>query len=179
MRGQTEAPFQLLIAAVMLAMLIPLAFYLFQQYQVWESQERIRNNMETLARELETVANLGEGQKVIDVDLSVYGGPNFRVDYFKLMKPGERVCMDSCHTPHCWMIRAMVNNTQTNQPMIAPGIRPVCIRIPFNVDVKTSGCPSGYVDLYTSPQEFLKPQVQRIVAIKEGYTVYLCRESNS
>ncbi len=176
-KGQVEAPFQLLIAAVMLGMLLPIAFYLFSQYQVWESQERVRNNMETLARELETVANLGEGIKYIDVDLSVYSGPDFRVDYFTLKNPGESVCMEGCHTPHCWVIRAVMNDTETGREMLVAGLPQVCVRIPFNVDFRSSGCDSipgmegQYQDLTTN----LEPGFYRIVAIKKGYTVYLCK----
>ena len=179
-RGQTEAPFQLLIAAVMLSMLLPIAFYLFQQYQVWESQERVKNNMETLARELETVANLGEGQKYIDVDLSVYGGPNFRVDNFSLYYPSQSTCMYGCHTPHCMLLKPYVEGKNGTR-LIAPGLSPVCVRIPFNVEFSTqSGFCSGkgFTDLALDTEEsggfLLTPGVHRIIAIKKGYKVYLC-----
>ncbi len=181
--GQVEAPFQLLIAAVMLGMLLPIAFYLFGQYQMWESQERVRNNMETLAREIEVVANLGEGIKYIDVDLNVYTGPNFRVDNFSIANPGQDVCLQGCHTPHCMQVRAYYvqeigpTGKKTPRKMIPPDLPPVCIRIPFNVDVTTEGCSQiegmkgQYVDLGVD----LNPGFHRIVAIKKGYTVYLCK----
>ncbi len=172
-KGQTEAPFQLLIAAVMLSMLLPIAFYLFQQYQIWESQERVRNNMETLARELETVANLGEGQKYITVDLSVYGGPNFRVDHFELVHPSSSDCMMACHTPNCWELRAIANNytAKHESPILVQGLGYVCIRVPFNVDFQTTGCGYGYEDLAV---DSIQPGIHQIVAIKKGYTVHLC-----
>ncbi|GEM_PF-4351980 len=175
-KGQVEAPFQLLIAAAMLGLLLPIAFYLFSQYQMWESQERVRNNMESLAREIEIVANLGEGVKYIDVDLNVYGGPNFRVDNFSISNPGEDVCLQGCHTPHCMQIRAYyVQEIEggESKKLIPPDLPPVCIRIPFNVDLTTVGCSNvgEYDDLGTD----LSPGFHRIVAIKKGYTVYLCK----
>ncbi len=182
-KGQTEAPFQLLIAAVMLSMVLPISFYLFQQFQVWESQERVKNNMETLARELETVANLGEGEKYISVDLSVYGGPNFRIDGFDLYKPSQDICMTACHTPHCMLLRAYKNQTDIDRPLMA-GVPQVCVRIPFNVDFKTQGCSSvgqGLSDLMADPWGEsgvgFEPGFHSFVAIKKGYSVYLCESS--
>ena len=182
-KGQSEAPFQLLIAAVMLSMLLPIVFYLFNQYQVWESQERVRNNMETLARELETVANLGEGQKYIDVDLNVYGGADFRVDNFTIYNPGQDVCMLKCHTPHCNVIKPYLLSNITGEPkeLIVPKLGMTCIRIPFNVQFDTKSCPKGYKTLPQAENSGVNiaPGVYRFIAIKDGYSVHLCVPKNN
>ncbi len=175
-KGQTEAPFQLLIAAVMLSMVIPISFYLFQQYQVWSSKERVQNNMEELARELETVANLGSGEKYISVDLNVYSGPHFSVDYFTLDSPGSDMCMRSCHTPNCIILRAHTLNPVTHQVENA-NLSPVCVRVPFNVEFVSNSCPPGKnLNTLASNGVFkLNTTYITILAIKQGYQVYLCK----
>ena len=173
-RGQTEAPFQLLIAAVMLSMVIPISFYLFQQYQVWSSKERVQNNMNELARDLETVANLGEGEKYININFEVYSGPQFSLDHFVLSSPTEDDCMMGCHTPHCLLLSAYSRKSTTDSL-----ISSVCVRIPFNVEFETSGCSNFNLENLHSDNGVngvdFNATYLSLVAIKRGYKVYLCK----
>ncbi|MCK4327708.1 MAG: hypothetical protein KAW41_04495 [Candidatus Diapherotrites archaeon] len=176
-RGQEEAPFSLLLAVAMMALVIPIAAYMFQGFQAWECQQRIENNMETFARELELAATLGGGKRVVDIDLSLYACPGVHVDNFTLKNPGQDRCQEVCHDPNCRILEAVYEefDDETGESLgLSVASQPVCVRIPVNVDFSTLDCdPSeGYEPL---AGEGLAPGYYRIALIKEGYRVRVCR----
>jgi len=182
-RGQEEAPFSLLLAVAMMAMVIPIAVHLFNTFQGWECEQRISNNMETLARELELASTLGGGKRVVDVDLSLSACSNVRVDNFTLKGPGEDRCQEICHDPNCRILEAVYEefDSDTGKSLgLSAAAPPVCVRIPVNVDFSTLGC-EQYSDSSGNPYtdlgaggESLTPGYYRIAMIKEGYRVRIC-----
>jgi hypothetical protein len=170
-KGQEEGPFALLLAAVMLAMLIPIVASLFSQFQQWECESRIENNVETLAREFELAATLGGGVRQVVVDLGASGCGNLVVDRFRIEEPDQGTCIDQCQTPHCRVIKAVQvlpanyeDPTLAGQEMVV--VPPVCVRVPSNVEFSTTVDPTS--DL---AQRFLTPGVHTLEFKKTGLSV--------
>lgn len=173
-KAQEEAPFSLLLAAVMIVMVIPIAMYLFNQFQSWECEQRLQNNMETFAREMEIASTLGGGERIIDVDLSIYACPGFRVDNFTLTKPMSDRCLEMCHDPNCRILSAEYTQVDpdTGQKTTSIAAQPVCIRIPFNVEFVTDECVGDLLPI----TDYLEPDYHTIVLQKIGYKVTVCEK---
>ncbi len=186
-RGQEEAPFSLLLAVAMMAMVLPIAAHLFTTFQGWECEQRIENNLETFARELELAATLGGGQRIVDVDLSLYSCPGIRVDNFTLKKPDPQRCQETCHDPNCRVLEAIFEDFDgdTGESLgLSVAVPPVCVRIPVNVEFLSYGCSefeynnNQLEDLTTTSaieDDVLGPGFYRIALIKKGYKVWVCR----
>ncbi len=174
-RGQEEAPFSLLLAVAMMALVIPIAAYMFQNFQTWECHQRISNNLESFARELELASTLGGGKRIVDVDLSLYSCPGIRVDNFTLTQPGQDRCQEMCHDPNCRVLEAVYEDfdPDTGQSLgLSVATEPVCVRIPVNVAFITTDCqPPEEVPL----GESLTPGYYRLSLTKEGYKVKICQ----
>lgn len=168
-KAQEEAPFQMLLAVAMLAMVLPLAMYLFQQFQEWQCRARIQNNMESFAREMELAATLGGGQRFVDVDLRTYACGNFRVDNFTLERPTQDRCLELCHEPNCWVMHAKYMDYSVDPPEESIATEPVCIRIPFNVEITTESC-GGYEEV----GNIISTDYHTFVFEKIGNTVTMC-----
>lgn len=173
-RGQESAPFSLLLAVAMMALVIPIAAYMFQSFQGWECQQRISNNMESFARELELASTLGGGKRIVDVDLSLYSCPGIRVDNFTLKKPGEDRCQEMCHDPNCRVLSAVYEDfdPDTGESLgLSVATPPVCVRIPVNVEILPTGCNPPDEPL----GESMAPGYYRISLAKSGYKVSICQ----
>jgi len=179
-RGQEEAPFSLLLAVAMMAMVIPIAAYMFEGFQGWECEQRITNNLESFARELELAATLGGGRRIVDVDLSLYACPGVQVDNFTMKALGEDRCQELCHDPNCRVLDAVYTEYDSDTGE-AIGIQSavgttVCVRIPVNVDFSTTDCdPSQGYEPLAGGGDTLAPGFYRIVLMKEGYKVKVCQ----
>ena len=176
MRGQEEGPFALLLAAVMLGLLIPIVASLFGQFQQWECESRISNNLETMAREFELSATLGGGERRVLVDLGAYACGSVEVTRFSMSAPDEGECMDYCQTPHCRRLMAVHEWPQGTDfaGQIEPVVPPVCVRIPLNVEVDTSNCPAGLSDVDLTA---LEPGVHTFVLTKNVFAVKICEDT--
>jgi len=173
-KGQVEMPFELLLAVAMLVMLMPIVFFMFNQFQDWECQQRIGNNMETLARDIELAATLGGGVRTIEVDMGTYGCDRVRVDNFTISSPGNDKCLELCHDPNCRLMSAVYTEySYEGENEILAAMPDVCIRIPFNIDFTTQGC---RLIGYSSVDEQIDPKNHRFLLTKQGYTVQFCEE---
>lgn len=175
-RGQEEAPFSLLLAVAMMALVIPIAAYMFQGFQSWECEQRISNNLESFARELELASTLGGGKRIVDVDLTLYACPGVRVDNFTIKEPGQNNCQELCHDPNCRIVEAVYQeyDPDTGEPTtLSVAAPPVCVRIPVNVDFTTTKCDPNK-DEYPLGGS-LAPGFYRLALIKEGYEVRICQ----
>jgi type II secretory pathway pseudopilin PulG len=172
-KGQEEAPFSLLLAVAMIAMVIPIAFYLFTQLQQSQCQSQIQNDMETFARELELATTLGGGQRIVDVALTTCA--NIQVDNFTLKDPGTDVCQEACHDPNCRLLSTSATRFEGDEAFTGPvtGLSPVCIRVPLNVQFTTEECEAGTLPI----GEAIVPGVHRLVLTKVGYTVKVCEKA--
>lgn len=171
-KGQEEAPFSLLLAVAMLAMVMPMSFYLLNQFQEYECQQRIANNMATFAREIELASTLGGGIRTVDVDLSSYGCVGARVDRFKMTAPPEERCVDICHDPNCRILSGLYLDYSLDPPE-ENIVHDVCIRIPFNIEFTSQGCELNGL---TSIGEEIEPGYHKIILEKKGYKVQMCEE---
>ena len=173
-RGQEEAPFSLLLAVAMMSMVIPIAAYMFQNFQGWECEQRLTNSLESFARELELASTLGGGRRIVDVDLSLYACPGVRVDNFTIEFPGASRCQDMCHDPNCRIINAIYMDFDDEGNPTEPSIAtpPVCVRIPVSVTFTTTGCTGAdESDLGTE----LPPGYYRLSLTKQGREVRICQ----
>ena len=173
-RGQESAPFSLLLAVAMMVLVIPIAAYMFQNFQTWECHQRISNNLESFARELELASTLGGGNRIVDVDLSLYSCPGIRVDNFTIEKPDEERCMENCHDPTCRILSAVYEDfdPDTGESLgLSVATEPVCVRIPVNVEFTTTDCTPPEEPLSNS----LSPGYYRISLHKNKYEVKICQ----
>lgn len=153
----------------MLALLIPIVASLFGQFQQWECESRISNNIETLAREFELAARLGGGKRTITVDLGASGCGSIVVNKFAIEPMDQGDCIDICQTPHCRLIKAIYHRPpdedfpQGQEEIVVPA---VCIRMPANVQMH-------YVGNTTLDDNYLEPGVYTLVFEKKGLDVYV------
>ena len=173
-KAQVEMPFELLLAVAMLTMLMPIVLFMFNQFQDWDCQQRITNNMETLARDIELAATLGGGVRTIEVDMGTYGCERIQVDNFTISPPGEDKCLELCHDPNCMLLSATYTSYDPEGGSETLAAMPdICIRIPFNIEFTTQGC---RLIGYSSVEEHIAPKRHRFRLSKEGYTVQFCEE---
>ena len=174
-RGQEEAPFSILLAVAMMAMVIPIAAYMFQSFQAWECQQRLDNNLQTFARDLELASALGGGKRIVDIDLSLSSCSGIDIDRFVLASPGMDRCQEICHDPNCKLLQAVYDERDPDTGEIVDtsiATDPVCVRIPVNVNFVTNDCHGDEFPL--SKDGNFKPGYYRLSLEKIGYTVKVC-----
>ncbi|MBN3037610.1 MAG: hypothetical protein JW834_04135 [Candidatus Diapherotrites archaeon] len=177
-KGQEEAPFSMLLAVAMLAMVLPIAMFLFSTFQDWQCEQEVQNNLQSLARDLELAATLGGGERTIEVDLTKSLCGDFRVDNFTLLAPGEDQCIDYCHDPNCRILRGTYidysERDEAGNPEVQLATQDVCVRIPSNVRFVTTGCAAGGGGELFDIGEDIRPGYHIFKIKKEGFEVRLC-----
>jgi len=170
-RGQQAAPFALLLAVAVLAVMIPVTFNLVNQYQTDQARSEMQNKLSTFAREIELAATLATGKKVISQDLMVFGTGGFTVETIKIETPDEEDCVDYCHVPNCRYLLASYTDYTFDPPQEELAFEPVCIKLPLTLELNTKSCSAPSKPMSTS----FKPGVYEIIAEKKGFTLYLCQ----
>ncbi|MCD6414623.1 MAG: hypothetical protein J7L23_03265 [Candidatus Diapherotrites archaeon] len=143
-KGQEEAPFALFLAVAMLALLLPIAAELYKNASTAVCEEQIQSSMETLARDIEIGTALPGNNTVFNVDFGFFSCGNWIISNFTLKSPGSEECVRSCQTANCMMVRG--NGYVGEEPTVIG--EPVCVRLPLDVNLRTSGCTGfGYTGL--------------------------------
>ncbi|MFC2174411.1 hypothetical protein ACFLQ2_00890 [archaeon] len=180
-RGQEEAPFSLLLAVAMMAMVIPVAAFLFDSFQSWECEQRVQNNMQGFARDIELSSTLGGTKRIVAVDLALYSCPGLRVDNFTLTPQGRDACQQICHDPNCMLLEGVYEDKDpyTGESLgLAQATSPVCVRIPVNMEFITDECFRYDYEDIAAGGTMLIPGYYQIALIKEGYKVFMCKVPN-
>ncbi len=173
-KGQEEAPFALLLAAIMLAMVIPLAMHLLTKFQQSRCRQRVENNMAKMAREMELAATLGGGQRRIQINLAAQSCSGLEVGNFSIKSRSESKCLKVCNDPNCKLLVAEAAGEEGS--VVLP---PRCIRIPVNVEFTTEcGLIPGDVGLegvqLLPVGSEITPGTHTLLVRKEGYKVRMC-----
>jgi hypothetical protein len=135
-KGQEEAPFALFLAAIMIALLLPIVFRMYSDYQNWQCKTTVQNNMEDLARKMEIAMGFAGNNTIVNVDLSAFGCVNFQVVNFTLEAPTSQRCIKYCGYGRCMWLRANAYNPDGTQ---ASFLSPTCLKVPLEYTVDTSG----------------------------------------
>lgn len=180
-KGQEEAPFAIFLAAVMLALLIPIVASLYGKFDEVRCQEQLHNNMETLAREIEIATGLTGNGTIVRVDFSSFSCGSIQVSNITIRNFGHTECIQSCQVGTCRMIIAQ---GEKNGQLTTVG-EPVCVRIPPEIILKVTDCSDfgpNYKSLYgvynTVPYHSFRARPYNLVFLKkiEGgqNTLYIC-----
>ena len=68
-KGQEEAPFTLLLAGVMILLLMTVIAPVLSDFQTYECEQRLINDLNSFSRELELAAALGESSRTVSLQL--------------------------------------------------------------------------------------------------------------
>jgi hypothetical protein len=139
-RGQEEAPFSLLLAVLMLALIIPISARLFEELSRIECSQRIRNNMRDFSTEISLAASLGATSKKVTVDFADYQCAGFSISRFEIVEPNSAYsdssfCLKRCDSTSCRIMYA-----RGEGDYIIDSIEGVCITLPPNMELTSSAC---------------------------------------
>lgn len=140
MRGQVEAPIELVVGIIIFGMAIGMAFYVINQSQYADSLKRVRGEMEKiqLAMQDVTVGYMGSQREIV-VSLPTSSGriKAIRIAYF----PSQEFCWD-CPGKYggCWKIEPLVYDLNLKDYNVLSGAS-VCVDVPGEVVLYAgSGC---------------------------------------
>ena len=157
---------------VVMAIMIPVAFNMLNQYQADQARAEMQNKLTTFAREIELAASLASGKKTIAQDLLVFGIGGFTVERIRIETPGEEECQDYCQVPNCRYLLALYDDYSVEPIQEEAAFSPVCIKLPLTVELDTRYCKAP---LRPVSLEF-EPGYYEFVAEKKGFTLYLCQK---
>lgn len=138
MRGQVEAPMELVVGIIIFGMSITLAFYVMNQAQYADCLKQVRGEMEKIQLAMQDVAIGYQGtQREIFVNLPRCAGKvkAIRIGYF----PDPAFCF-SCAGKYsgCWKIEPLVYDVNLKDYNVLAGAS-VCVDVPGNVDLYAGG----------------------------------------
>jgi hypothetical protein len=110
MRGQEEAPIELMIGAVILMFVMILGFYVYNKTCSSQYEQKIDSSMSKLARDIETVYMGAKGTSIVsDIDLSSTGCSS-GVRSFRIIKGTDDICNARIGKSSCMVIAVESND---------------------------------------------------------------------
>ncbi|MCD6414622.1 MAG: hypothetical protein J7L23_03260 [Candidatus Diapherotrites archaeon] len=173
-RGQESAPFNLIIAGVMITFTIVVLGHLLVNSNTTFCVEKMQSNAQSLAREIEKTAQYSRNNTELTVNLNFPSCGDIQIDNFTIKDSDPIHCVKYCHASSC-MLMTINGYTGGSATTVT---EPICIKVPTNTTINTTGCQSlfgaGYKDI---PDRAFKPKVYQLSLIKTisgETTIHIC-----
>jgi len=115
MKGQEEAPIELLIGVTVLTFVLIIAYYVYENVSSTQYLERVKASTSQFARVIENVAQGGPGTtQHISLDFSGSSGDT-RISQITIAKGPPDACLNALGTRDCYMIYVIANVSGTMQ----------------------------------------------------------------
>ena len=126
-KGQEEAPIELLIGVAILAFVLVIGFYTYENSCSAQSEQKFRASLSYFARELESVYQGSVGtKKTITVDFTQEGCSNMKLESIRLFDANSQTCLNAFGRDSCLMFALQLSDQTTgggsviNTPLVEP-----------------------------------------------------------
>lgn len=118
-KGQEEAPIELLIGVAILAFVLIIGFYAYQNVCTSQYEQGMKAAVSTFARNLELVylGSVGTAQ-ITQVDFSVPSACSANVESIKMLKGSTATCNAQTGKPSCLAFIVVTAPTQTSKGIL-------------------------------------------------------------
>ena len=144
MRGQEEAPFEILIGIIIFAFVMSIASYLWASSCENQLRTKLQAELTNFARNIESVYKGGMyTTETVALDFSVVGCGGYMLDKIVLYEGSQKECLSHTGLNKCYVIAARITDPHGGS---APMIREY-LSIPTTVTITISGdtCSGDYL----------------------------------
>ncbi len=150
MKGQEDAPFEVLIGIIIFVFVLSISSYIFEDYNKYQTEAKLDVEMNNLANLIESVYSQAPGSKLSDsIDLSVPMSGEVKIKYLTFAEKSGKECIKNTGLESCWVIEVHARDRWNSDYVI----KKKYLRVPGSVSFEaklespskeyTEGCDTG------------------------------------
>ena len=120
MKGQEDAPFEILIGIIIFVFVLSISTYIFEDYMRYQTEAKLEVELSSLANAIESIGNQAPGSKIkINLDFSVFGWGSVKIKYLTLRKEDNaKRCLKYTGSKSCCVIEVHAMDNWNNDFVI-------------------------------------------------------------
>ncbi len=139
MKGQEDAPFEILIGIIIFVSVLSISSYIFEDYMKYQEEAKLDVELSNLANKIEAIADQAPGSKdTVTVDFSVpMTGGSTKITYLTLRQiKNTKECLKNVGLESCWVIEVHAKNNWNSDFVIKKRYIKVPADINFDAEVE-------------------------------------------
>jgi hypothetical protein len=137
MKGQEDAPFEVLIGIIIFVFVLSISSYLFEDYNRYQTEAKLDVELSNLANLIESVYYQAPGTKLLtDIDLSVLMSGEVKIKYLTFSNR-DKNCLKKVGLESCWVIEVHAKDNWNSDYVIKRKYLNVPGSMDFEVSLET------------------------------------------
>ena len=138
MKGQEDAPFEVLIGIIIFVFVLSISSYLFEDYNRYQTEAKLDVELSNLANLIESVYSQAPGTKLsTKIDLSVLMSGEVKIKYFTFVQKSGKECIRNTGLESCWLIEVHAKDNWDSDYVIKRKYLNVPGSVDFDVSLET------------------------------------------